>query len=264
MKTISAFITRTAFALVVFLALIFITKPIFSQDSIKNPHQKKQVKVIVMKDKDGKSTVLDTTICLKSKADEAELKKLMKTYSISLEGLSDDLDNLSVQLDELDLTDSTKTDSLCKVVKKIRIISDNGKRPGKGHTFSYNYDFNDMGIPEPPPPPPPPSEGDFDLFGNYFDGDPMLRQFGDKGSTLSDVIGDIPMDRVKSYSIKETKHGKRIVIELNNGPMIDRRDNVIIIREPRNHRYFGRNGYPPRYKKIIVSPDDESPKVEKQ
>ena len=39
------------------------------------------------------------------------------------------------------------------------------------------------------------------------------------------------MDRVKSYSIKNTRNGKRIVIDVEDGPGFDRRDRVVVIRE---------------------------------
>lgn len=46
----------------------------------------------------------------------------------------------------------------------------------------------------------------------------MIIRTPDRKQTLSDVLGDIPMDRVISYSIKDRKNGKRIVIDLSDEP----------------------------------------------
>jgi hypothetical protein len=69
---------------------------------------------------------------------------------------------------------------------------------------------------------------------------------------LNDLLGDIPMDRVKSYSIRDTKDGKKIVIELKNEPFIEHHRNVIIMHSPRPE---GRHGQGPRQqmkKRIII------------
>jgi|GEM_PF-3632394 len=65
----------------------------------------------------------------------------------------------------------------------------------------------------------------------------VIRSGGDR-QTLNDVLGDIPMDRVVSYSIKDRKGGKRIIIDLNDAPLFEKNERVIIIRDqarmPRN------------------------------
>ncbi len=59
----------------------------------------------------------------------------------------------------------------------------------------------------------------------------MMRMEG-HGPTLNDMLGNIPMYRVVSYSIKDRKGGKRITIDLNDAPMFGRQEKIIIMREP--------------------------------
>lgn len=88
-------------------------------------------------------------------------------------------------------------------------------------------------------------------------------RFDQGGQTLSDVLGNIPMERVKSYSIKERKGGKRIVIDVDDATFSDQNDRVIVIR----HKDC--KGTPDRRntmeKKIIIRSDqtDEPQKTEK-
>ena len=269
MKTISDLNKIVFIATLVAMAMIFITNPVFSQDSSKKPHPKKQIKVVVQTDKNGRSHILDTTINLNGRMDEANLRKVMKEYDIDLEGLADNMQDMVVQIDDMDLPDSAKVDSLCKMVKKIRIIGREGNGPmckrghERSHSYKFDYYFNEPGIPDsPPPPPPPPPIGDFDFFDNASGFEPLTRNFEEKGTTLSDIIGDIPMDMVKSYSIKETKNGKKIVIELNNYPIIERRDKVIIIREPGQRRPNDHSRNPHMRKKVIIRSDGGEPKEE--
>ncbi len=56
-------------------------------------------------------------------------------------------------------------------------------------------------------------------------------RFNHGGQTLSDVLGDIPMERVKSYSVKEKKGWKRIIIDVNEASFPDHNNGVIVIRK---------------------------------
>jgi len=93
--------------------------------------------------------------------------------------------------------------------------------------------------------------------------DQMMHQ--GNGGSLNDLLGDIPMDRVKSYSIKDTKNGKKIVIELNNAPFIENHRNVIIIRSPRPEGRHGQGQAPrPHIQKRIIIHDGKQLKEEKE
>jgi hypothetical protein len=156
--------------------------------------------------------------------------------------------------------DSGMTDSIRNYTQ--RIIKDwNGPRSPhfrqsmRPHAFDYNFNFD---MPEVPEPPMPPLNGDRD------EDTPRQFNFRDlrpsqEGSTLNDVIGNIPMDQVESYSIRETKHGKRITIELKNDPIIRQQENVIILREPKHPDRRGTAPRPEIRKRIIIksAPDDK-------
>ena len=260
MKTILDFKAKTAVAIIGLIAMIFITTPLFSQDSLPKPHKQKQVKVIVKTDVNGKSHTLDTTFNFNGTVDPAKLKKIMKEYSVDLEGLSDAMQGMAVQIDDGDSPDSAGIDSISQKIKRIRIFGGDDKHHGRPHAYTFNYNFDDEGMPEQPA---PPAFGDFDRFDNWSEDAPFPGNCKEKSNTLADILGDIPMDCVKSYSIKETKNGKRIVIEVNNGPIIEHRDKVIIIREPRQHGPHGHSQAPQIRKKIIIRSDGDAPQGEK-
>ena len=46
---------------------------------------------------------------------------------------------------------------------------------------------------------------------------PEIMTIPKRGESLSDVLGNIPMSRVKSYKIIDKKGGKRIIIDLDDG-----------------------------------------------
>jgi hypothetical protein len=63
------------------------------------------------------------------------------------------------------------------------------------------------------------------------------------------------MERVKSYKIKDRKNGKQIIIELEDGPIIEKSNRVIIIREP--GKSSGKKNEYNRQMKVIIDSDDE-------
>ncbi|MBL7110394.1 MAG: hypothetical protein ISS19_00450 [Bacteroidales bacterium] len=68
-----------------------------------------------------------------------------------------------------------------------------------------------------------------------------------KGESLNDVLGDIPMSAVKSYKIKETKNGKRIIIDVSDDAFIGHDEEDIIIW----HGDIPAPPPPPRIKKEV-------------
>ena len=82
-----------------------------------------------------------------------------------------------------------------------------------------------------------------------------------KGESLSDVLGDIPMSSVKSYKIRDTKYGKKMVIEVNDDFPMHHSEDVIVISRPRAPRI--RVERPDiRYKYIIQKESDEDEDIE--
>ena len=85
--------------------------------------------------------------------------------------------------------------------------------------------------------------------------------FGGKGETLSDLLGDIPMDRVKNYSIKSKKGWKRIVIDVEDPPLMEKRGHrqVMIIGDPTQNHHMYRHGMPNKNveKRIIIRKNND-------
>jgi hypothetical protein len=210
---------------------IFITRPAASQETAKNESHK-TIMLKVVSDDNGKTTVIDTV---------------------------------------MEMNDSFMADSIQREIEKVIMLGTGGKHARiKYHNmpegFSYNFDV----------PCPPDCVMDLDELedldfegmapcgemGNFMwsgrDGAPgckVIRSEG-KGQSLSDMLGDIPMDRVVSYSIKDRKGGKRIVIDLNDAPMFEKQEKVIVIREP--GRVQRNRNHGERQVKVIVNTDDDT------
>jgi hypothetical protein len=215
----------------------------FSQDPGKNADKKEKKATIVIKvKKDGdKTTVTDSTFDLSTPEGKKNFEKFMAEHEKNMKGMEKELQELEVSVNIPDL-DSLGLDSVCK---KVRIISSGSGHPrcyyinpGKAGDFSYDFEV-------PPPPPPPPGDFDFGQFGcDNYDGQMKVLRFNKQQSTLSDLIGDIPMERVKGYTIKDRKNGKRIIIDIEDAPLTEQRDHMIIIRDD------GDNSGPGHSKKV--------------
>lgn len=75
--------------------------------------------------------------------------------------------------------------------------------------------------------------------------------------TLSDLIGEIPLDQVKQYSIKERKGGKRIIIDIDDAPVVTQRDRIIYregVPMKGRDRYMRRQ---PKEVKVIIKAESE-------
>lgn len=249
----------TVFGLSIVLTIL-LTRPVFSQDTTKIKGDKK-VRIVakIVEDKNGKRQEFDTTINLDRKLKPSEEEEMMKHFQMRMKDLGDQMKDLEGELNEMKLPDSGMMDS---VQRHLDRAFRNWEGPGNFHfrhkvnprefNFDYNYDF-----PEP---------GEFpQKFLREFREENLPRileeehqgRLKGKGESLNDLLGDIPMDQVKSYSIKDTKDGKRIIIELNKEPFIERHRDVIILRTPRPERMDRRDGRPQIKKKVIINQGDE-------
>jgi hypothetical protein len=191
----------------VMIMTIFITRPGNAQEPAKKD-SKKIIKINVVTQDNGKMTVVDTT---------------------------------------MELPDSASIDSVRDEIEKVIAIGHSGKHARVHCTnapreFSYQFEMPDIpemelnfdnlrelenleGL-----------EGMEDCVGFNWESPvcspecKVMRIGREGGQSLNDLLGDIPMSRVKSYSIKDTRHGKRIVIDLENGPIVENRNKVIVIR----------------------------------
>jgi hypothetical protein len=233
---------------------IFITHQGFSQDTTKTKGDKKiRIVAKIIEDKNGKRQEFDTTINLDRKLKPGEEREMMKEFEMRFRDLGEQMKDLEVEMNEMRLPDSGMMDSARHYTE--RIFRHRGG-PGNMHfrrNFSpraFNFDYN-FEMPDMPDIPQPLIEEFNDENAPEMPDMNQIMHPGDGGS-LNDLLGDIPMDRVKSYSIKDTKNGKKIVIELNNEPFIENHKNVIIIR---SHRPEGRHGEGQRHqmqKRIII------------
>jgi hypothetical protein len=238
---------------------IFITHPGFSQDTTKiNSDKKVKITAKIIQDNNGKKQEFDTTINLDRDLKPGEEQELMKSFQMKFKDLGDQMKNLQVEISNMDIPDSGMMDSVQRMVEKEIVLSGsgNGKMHFRNHygPRAYNYDYH-LDFPELPEPPQP-------LIEEFNDENvPHIREHSfthrSNGQTLNDILGDIPMDRVKSYSIKDTKDGKKIEIELKNGPVVENHNKVIIIHTPRPE---GRHGEGPDHrikKRVIIRDGDQ-------
>jgi hypothetical protein len=80
--------------------------------------------------------------------------------------------------------------------------------------------------------------------------------------SLSELLGDIPLERVKKYSVKDRKNGKRIVIDVEDGPFFGSKNNRVIIKGTPHmkHSYM----YPKKDVKVIIKDIEEKPSEKKE
>ena len=218
---------------------------ITAQDSVAAKSKKAKMVLKIKKDVNGKTTVIDTVINFPDPYDGKELEKAMQKYEAEIDQLQDELENLEVYVDIPDFPDSLLNDS---VVNHLRCVEKKIRCPRfKGYSIphEFNYQFEA----------PCPQEFE-DLEECCMPGREMRTfRFDNRTQTLSDLLGDIAMDRVKGFKIKDKKNGKQIIIDLNDGPVLEKSDRVIIIREP--GKSSGKRNNSDRQMKVIIKSDDE-------
>jgi hypothetical protein len=240
---------------------IFITHPVHSQDSTKASGNKKVVIIAkIINDKNGKTQEFDTTVNLDHNLKPGEEQQIIKDFEKKYNDHGDVMNELEVEMRDMKLPDSAMVDSIKNLTDKVIRLH---KRFGEGHfkhdfpeafNFDYNFEMPDLekGLPRIE------EFNDENIPGRNEERRELRREGGE---SLNDLLGDIPMNRVKSYSIKDTKDGKKITIELKNGPWIENQRKVIIMRSPRsegNHRQTQ-----PQIRKRIIIKDGKQQKEEK-
>jgi hypothetical protein len=201
-----------------------------AQDSTKARTKKGVVVLKIRKDDNGKTTVIDTTFNIATPAGHAAFEEYMAKHEKESEDLGKEIDNIEVLVDVPDFPDSSEADS---VIKQFKFFAKDIQCPhfkGKNKPQGWDYEFE---IPCPPDFDLPPFQGYEDFDGEFHPGPDMkVFRYDNKGQTLSDILGDIPMDRIKSYSIKDRKNGKRIIIDIEDAPLLENQQKVIIMQGP--------------------------------
>jgi len=215
MKNFSIFKSISMVIGVIIMFTIFITKTGHSQTA--EPKGKKKTIILkVTADKDGKNIVIDTTFITPEGTDPKEIEEMAEKLQKEMQGLEKEMEEVQVRV-LLDLPDSAMIDSLHNVIDKMVILKKGPRKhmkiyANKPHEFEYEFNV------------PCPSDHmtGHEIFegpgwsGYLGDQDKRVFRFEDKGQTLTDILGDIPMEKVRNYSIKNTKYGKKIVIEIED------------------------------------------------
>lgn len=266
MKIFSIDPCRMFVTLMATILAIFITTPGRTQDkSTGSEKSGTTIHLKVVKDKDGKTTTLDTTINFSSPVDREEIREMIHKLKNDMKEMKLDIKNLGYDM-QLELEGIDGMDSLEKEMDQVIVLKNRGKggdiRIHKGpRGYNYNYQFRcpelqDLSEWECP------GDAAFDISIPRPDRRIMdLRR--DEGGSLNDLLGDIPMDRVKSYSIKDRKNGKRIVIDLEDGPWPVVRDHVVVIGGDRQ-RVQQRHTTGEKNVRVIVTPKHDQEEFEKQ
>ena len=215
-------------------------------------------------------------ICSAQQAFSQEPVKKEAHKKIMLKVVSDDNGKTTVIDTTFEMPDSAMDDSIRQEVDRVIELSKAGRHGRiKIRTMpdGYDYKFDLPCIPDLPM-----NMGDFrefdieipDMEGmSDFDGaiwepasprpDRRMMRFDGESRSLNDILGDIPMDRVKSYTIKDRKKGKRITIDIDDAPTFDQHNRVVVIREPgRTHRHKNKQN---KQVKVYVTPDGNDAKT---
>jgi len=244
------------------LLLTFFSSPAKAQEKKKEYPHKAKIIVKIDKGDNNKTMIIDTTFNLANPEDQKRFEEYIKKMEGNVDEISEKMKNMEITVNIPDLPDSLLSDTL---EKQIICIGKGGKIPRvcmrncmKGFDFKFDMpcDPDEMAYPG--------CCEKYNYYGDFPDLDENMIDFGDKEETLADIIGDISMDRVKSYSIKDKKNGKRIIIDIEDAPLLDKRKHgrMIIMSDPGSDRqiHYYRNPQHNVERKVIIKTDDESEK----
>jgi len=218
----------------------------------KNKDGKYNVRIV--KEADGKKTIIDTVISSKGGIDSKEMEELMENIHVKLKDTEGKMKELELYFNSMN--DSLLSDSSGHHKYMFKFIGPSGCQNIHIKEFPHAFDYN-FEIPDVPEPPMPPEGFNHEFFNQWTPG-PQVLSIPKRGESLSDVLGNIPMSRVKSYKIIDKKGGKRIIIDLEDGPLFESGDRVIYLNGAgRPQRHTGEMRHQKDMKVIINSGADE-------
>ncbi|MCK9423045.1 MAG: hypothetical protein M0Q38_10640 [Bacteroidales bacterium] len=248
---------RLVSGLTVFLT-IFILRPVFSQETAKN-ESKSTIKLKIVNEKNGKTTVFDTTFNSTVPIDQNEINAIVKDMDIDMKELAEDMKELRVNMD-IEMPDSLVPDSVHKLIDKVITMGLGKKCREMKMKLGTCGHFDQFEFPCMPECPMPPEELEDLGWNEWTPGpDPQVRRYFNRRESLSDMIGDIPLDKVKSYSIKDRKGGKRIIIDIDDFPMFEKQDKIFYMGKPNSgarYRHFQKT---PKDVRVIIKTDKDNP-----
>ena len=202
----------TLFAALSFILSFFLAETITAQDSLVKKPQK-VIKVTVNTGDDDETITIDTTFIIDDQVSKEAFEEAMAEYEEQMENLEKEFQEIEVNVDGFNWSS--------KDIPRLMKVFESGKMPRHMDCVRVNPSLKEMS-----------------WLSNCREpriGVPHVRMIDrNRGETLSDVLGDIPMSAVKSYKIKETRNGKKIIIEVDDDYQ-DRhmeRDLYIINEEP--------------------------------
>jgi len=196
---------RNLLILLVILGVFFLSGGVYAKDTVVKP-KKKVIRVKVETDS-GKETIsIDTTLSIEGDFDIGELGNVLDLQEDNLKEMQEKLHEMEFDIQEFDWN--------CKDGKKMIIC---GQLP-KGYMHT-GCSGKHMGM----------GKGMCKVECTHGAMNVMKCR---KGESLSDVLGNIPMSAVKSYKIKETKDGKKIVIEVSDEWSFSNDMDIMILGRP--------------------------------
>jgi hypothetical protein len=212
---------------------IFVTRTALSQETAKKEASKK-VTVKIVTNENGKMTVTDTTM------------------DVSESGMNDSISEEITRIIKLDKDGNHACVKIRRMPGECNYKFDMPCHPGCPMGLKDLEGFEWEGM-----------HGEWDQeSGDWEDRLPRagrrIIQMEGRSQSLNDLLGDIPMDRVVNYSIKDHKNGKRIIIDLDNAPMFEQDKKIIIIREPGKGQR-NRGNQQRQVKVYVNSEDDDTP-----
>lgn len=212
MKKNIYFTSRISVISAIVFSLIFVVRPARAQSDTTSLSQSRISMKIIQKT-NGDSTVLDTTMTFDGSFSDKEIREMTIKMKEQAKSLREQMEKLRAQMGDL-----------------------------RGFNFEFDMpefpDFPEMiTIPEIPDL----AEIDIDSDSETVPEKPgqplrIIHRHSSGQGDLNDVLGEIPMERVKSLSIKERKNGRKIVIEVDDTPSRRINKKVIIIRPDEKHR----------------------------
>jgi hypothetical protein len=189
-----------------------------SPGSQDKQNQQGVYKIKIIKDDNGKKVVIDTTISITGGMDKEKLDELMGNLEGQMEDLKEQMKDLRLSFGSFEDT-AVNDSSGHHRAYSFRFHSGPSCHGIAGHENpgAFNYHFEMPDVPEIHEFP----EQMEREWGNgcqgYSQGPGVMMIPGRGGESLSDVLGNIPMSRVKSYKVIDKKGGKRIIIDLDDG-----------------------------------------------
>ena len=192
MKTTSFWVSGLLSGCLVFLFIFILPAKVKPQDTASS----KPAKVVTIKlnvEGDEGIVSIDTTFEIATELDAESLERHIEQVSEGVENMEMDLQNVYLSVDDMD--DNARQVRIARsIYHPFREVGQKNRMGNQGKSprvFCYGL--------------------------NKGFGPPMAPRCKQKREeTLSDIIGDIPMRAVIKYDVKNTKNGRKYIIEVDD------------------------------------------------